>query len=38
MVSPSMEALSILVTNGTSDLNIMNLSLSFSRRRRSAST
>lgn len=38
MVSPNMEALSILVTNGTKDLSMMNLSLSFSRRRRSART
>lgn len=38
MVSPNIEALSIFVTNGTNDLKIMNLSLSFSRRRRSART
>ena len=38
MVSQRIETLSILVTNGTNDLNVMNLSFSFSLLRRSATT
>ncbi|KAL1351488.1 hypothetical protein AAHE18_06G100300 [Arachis hypogaea] len=38
IVSPNIEALSIFVTYGTNDLNVMNFSFSFSRRRRSAAT
>lgn len=38
MVSPSIDALSIFVTNGTKDLKIIKRSFSFSLRRRSAKT